>query len=213
MRSRQWKRAMPAPRNCADPRACSSAEHFWGVRVAALPCQHRAWLTITLLPYEVSTLSDGYRAGPLELAGSPRPSSLRSPVRKLLGQTIAFPRQTSADDSGIAIALAATLGCLLTDHIVPIVALRLLFGVGTGIVAAATNALLHYMIPLRSCSRTCSSRWECFRLAIFVVGAVQSFAGREAVFFVDLIFLRPSGPRPSSCQRESSPAFLRRAHA
>jgi predicted MFS family arabinose efflux permease len=33
-----------------------------------------------------------------------------------------------------------------------------------------------------------------FGLAIFVVGAVQSFAGRDAVFFVDLLFLLALGP-------------------
>ena len=188
--------AMPAPWNCADPMPVARAEHFGGVRVAALAVVSTvAWLTITLLPYEVSTLSDGYRAGPVGAGWITAAELLAlACAASCLGQTIAFRDKRRLTILGIAIALAATLGCLLTDHIVPIVALRLLFGVGTGIVAAATNALpaLHES-PKKLFAYMQLALGVVFGLAIFVVGAVQSFAGRNAVFFVDLIFLLTLG--------------------
>jgi predicted MFS family arabinose efflux permease len=155
-----------------------------------------AWLTITLLPYEVSTLSVGYHVG-RAAAGWITAAELLALAcaASWLGQTIAFRDKRRLTILGGVIALAATVGCLLTDHIVPIVALRLLFGVGTGMIAAATNALpALYHAPKSLFAYMQLALGVVFGLALFVVGAVQSFAGRDAVFIVDLIFLLTLGP-------------------
>jgi predicted MFS family arabinose efflux permease len=112
-----------------------------------------------------------------------------------VGQSIALRDKRRLTILGIAIAAGATTGCLLTDHMVLIIGFRLLFGVGTGVIAAATNALpaLH-QAPEKLFAYMQMALGVVFGLAIFVVGAVQSFAGRDAVFLVDLLFLLALAP-------------------
>ena len=172
-------------------------EYFGGTRVAALALVSTcAWLTVTLLPYEVSTLSLSYHVGPAG-AGWITAAELLALAcsASYVGHAIASRDKRRLTLLGLAIALAATVGCLRTDHLVPIVALRLLFGVGTGIIAAATNALpaLHHA-PKRLFAYMQLALGVVFGLAILAVGAVQSFAGRNAVFVVELLFLLALGP-------------------
>jgi predicted MFS family arabinose efflux permease len=167
-------------------------DQFGATRVAALSVVSTgAWLTVTLLPYEVSTFSVGYQVGPVR-AGSIAAAELLALAcaASYFGQSIAMRDKRRLTLLGIAIAVAATTACLLTDHILAIIAFRLLFGVGTGIIAAATNALpaLHHA-PKKLFSYMQLALGVVFGLAIFVVGAVQSFGGRDAVFLVDLLFL------------------------
>jgi MFS family permease len=154
-----------------------------------------AWLTLILLPYEVSTLSVGYHVG-AAAAGWITGAELLALAcaASCLGQTIAFRDKRRLTILGGAIALAATVGCLLIDHIVLIVALRLLFGVGTGMIAAATNALpALYHAPKRLFAYMQLALGLVFGVAIFAVGAAESFAGRDAVFFVELVLLLTLG--------------------
>jgi len=173
------------------------SQHFGPTRLAALAVVSTcAWLTLILLPYEVSTLSVGYHVGPA-VAGWITAAELLALAcaASYLGQTIALRDKRRLTILGCAIALAATVGCLLTDHIVLIVALRLRFGVGTGIIAAATNALpALYHAPERLFAYMQLVLGLVFGVAIFTVGAVQTFAGRDAVFLVELALLLTLGP-------------------
>jgi len=177
------------------PVAC--AEQFGATRVAALAAVSTcAWLSITLLPYEVSTFSVGYHLGPVRAGWITAAELLAlACAASYVGHSIAIRDKRRLTVLGIAIAAGAAAGCLLTDQWVVIIGCRLLFGVGTGIVAAATNALpaLHQS-PKKLFAYMQLALGVVFGLAIFVVGAVQSFAGRDAVFFVDLLFLLALAP-------------------
>jgi MFS family permease len=121
----------------------TSSEQFGPIRVIALAVvSTSAWLSITLLPYEVSTLSVGYHVGPVR-AGWIAAAELLAVAcaASYVGQSIAVRDKRRLTIFGVAIALGASIGCIFADHLVIIIALRLLFGVGTGIIAAATNAL------------------------------------------------------------------------
>jgi MFS family permease len=175
----------------------TSSEQFGPIRVIALAVvSTSAWLSITLLPYEVSTLSVGYHVGPVR-AGWIAAAELLAVAcaASYVGQSIAVRDKRRLTIFGVAIALGASIGCIFADHLVIIIALRLLFGVGTGIIAAATNALptLHEA-PERLFAYMQLALGVVFGLAIFVVGAVESFAGRSAVFVVDLVFLLALAP-------------------
>jgi len=173
------------------------SEQFGATRVAALAVvSTSAWLSITLLPYEVSTLSEGYHVGPVHAGWIAAAELLALAVAaSYVGQTVAQRDKRRLTILGIAIAVAATIGCLATDRIASIIVLRLIFGVGTGIIAASTNALpaLHDT-PNRLFAYMQLALGSVFGLALFVVGIVQSFAGREAVFFVELLFLLMLAP-------------------
>jgi MFS family permease len=171
-------------------------ELFGPARVTALAVVSTcAWLTLILLPYEVSTLSVGYHLG-AAAAGWITAAELLALAcaASCVGQTIAVHDKRRLTILGIAIALVATAGCLLTDHVGRIVGLRLLFGVGTGIVGAATNALpaLHHA-PKRLFAYMQLMLGLVFALSIFAVGAAEPFAGRQAVFYVDLVLLLTLG--------------------
>jgi MFS family permease len=170
---------------------------FGPTRVVALALvSTTAWLSVTLLPYEVSTLSDGYHVG-ATWAGWIAAAELLALAcaAGYVGQSIATHDKRRLTILGIAIALAATVGCLLADRIVLVIALRLLFGVGTGVIAAATNALpaLH-RTPKKLFAYMQLVLGVVFGMALFLVGLVQSFTGRGAVFFVDLLFLMVLAP-------------------
>ena len=188
---------MRGRQNCADPMPVTHAEQFGATRVVALATvSTSAWLSVTLLPYEVSTLSVGYHLGQVRAGWITAAELLAlACAATYVGQSIALRDKRRLTILGIAIAAAATTGCLLTDHTVLIIGFRLLFGVGTGIIAAATNALpaLH-QAPEKLFAYMQLALGVVFGLAIFVVGAVQSFAGRDAVFLVDLLFLLALGP-------------------
>jgi MFS family permease len=174
-----------------------SLEHFGATRVIALALvSTSAWLSITLLPYEVSTLSVGYHVGTAGAGWIAAAELLALACAAVyVGQSIAVRDKRRLTIVGLAIAIGATIGCLVTDHIVVLIAWRLLFGIGTGIIAAATNALpaLH-SAPGRLFAYMQVALGVVFGLAIFSVGAVQPFAGRGAVFFVDLLFLLTLAP-------------------
>ena len=174
-----------------------SSEHFGPIRVIALALvSTSAWLSITLLPYEVSTLSVGYHVGTAGAGWIAAAELLALACAAVyVGQSIAVRDKRRLTIVGLAIAIGATIGCLVTDHIVVLIAWRLLFGVGTGIIAAATNALpaLH-SAPGRLFAYMQVALGVVFGLAIFSVGAVQPFVGRGAVFFVDLLFLLTLAP-------------------
>src|SRR5882757_585696 len=129
--------------NCADPMPVTHAEQFGATRVVALATvSTSAWLSVTLLPYEVSTLSVGYHLGQVRAGWITAAELLAlACAAAYVGQSIALRDKRRLTILGIAIAAAATTGCLSTDHMVLIIGFRLLFGVGTGIIAAATNAL------------------------------------------------------------------------
>jgi MFS family permease len=155
-----------------------------------------AWLSVTLLPYEVSTLSVGYHVGPVRAGWIAAAELLAlACAASFVGQSIAVRDKRRLTILGIAIGVGATIGCLLADNSVLIIALRLLFGVGTGIVAAATSALptLHQS-PEKLFAYMQLALGVVFGLAIFAVGAVQPFTGRDAVFFVELLFLLMLAP-------------------
>src|ERR1700676_314027 len=188
---------MRGRQNCAGPMPVMRTEQFGATRVAALAVVSTcAWLSVTLLPYEVSTLSVGYHLSPVRAGWITAAELLAlACAASYVGQSVAFRDKRRLTILGIAIAAGATTGCLLTDHMVLIIGFRLLFGVGTGIIAAATNALpaLH-QVPEKLFAYMQLALGVIFGLAIFVVGAVRSFAGRDAVFFVDLLFLLALGP-------------------
>src|SRR6266851_1564624 len=173
------------------------SQHLGPTRVAALAVVSTcAWLTLILLPYEVSTLSVGYHIRPAAAGWITAAELLAlACAASYVGQTIAFRDKRRLTILGIAIALAATIGCLLTDKIVVIVSLRLLFGVGTGVIAAATNALpaLHHS-PNRLFAYMQLALGLVFGVAIFAVGTAEPVAGRDAVFFIDLVLLLTLGP-------------------
>jgi predicted MFS family arabinose efflux permease len=155
-----------------------------------------AWLTLILLPYEVTTLADGYHLRPA-VAGWIAAAELLALAcaASWLGQTIAIRNKRRLTLLGVAIALAATLGCLLTDHLVLIVTLRLLFGVGTGMIAAATNALpASHHNPKKLFAFMQLVLGLIFALSIYAVAAAEPIAGRRVVFFVELLVLLILGP-------------------
>jgi hypothetical protein len=78
----------------------------------------------------------------------------------------------------------------LTDRVIFIVALRLVFGIGTGIIAAATNALpASHHTPKTLFAYMQLVLGLVFAASIFMVGAAEPLAGRRVVFFVELIVL------------------------
>ncbi len=174
-----------------------SSEHFRATRVIALALvSTSAWLSITLLPYEVSALSVGYHVGTAGAGWIAAAELLAlACAASYVGQSIGVRDKRRLTILGLSIAIGATIGCLVTDHVVVLIGLRLLFGVGTGIIAAATNALpaLHSN-PGRLFAYMQLALGVVFGLALFAVGAVESFAGRGAVFFVDLLFLLTLAP-------------------
>jgi predicted MFS family arabinose efflux permease len=174
-----------------------TSEHFGATRVIALALvSTSAWLSITLLPYEVSTLSVGYHVGTAGAGWIAAAELLAlACAATYVGQSIGVRDKRRLTILGLAIAIGATLGSLLTDHVIVLIGLRLLFGVGTGIIAAATNALpaLHSR-PGKLFAYMQLALGIVFGLALFAVGAVESFAGRGAVFCVDLLFLLALAP-------------------
>jgi len=188
---------MRGRQNCAGLMPVMRTEQFGATRVAALAVVSTcAWLSVTLLPYEVSTLSVGYHLSPVRAGWITAAELLAlACAASYVGQSVAFRDKRRLTILGIAIAAASTTGCLVTDHMVLIIGFRLLFGVGTGIIAAATNALpaLH-QAPEKLFAYMQMALGVVFGLAIFVVGAVQSIAGRDAVFLVDLLFLLALAP-------------------
>jgi predicted MFS family arabinose efflux permease len=174
-----------------------TSELFGATRVVALALvSTSAWLSITLLPYEVSTLSVGYHVGTAGAGWIAAAELLAlASAASYVGQSIGVRDKRRLTMLGLAIAIGATLGCLLTDHVVVLIGMRLLFGVGTGLIAAATNALpaLHSR-PGRLFAYMQLALGIVFGLALFAVGAVESFAGRGAVFCVDLLFLLALAP-------------------
>lgn len=155
-----------------------------------------AWLSITLLPYEVATFSVGYHVG-ASGAGWIAAAELLALAcsASYVGQSIGARDKRRLTILGLVIALGATIGSLLTDHVPVLIAWRLLFGVGTGLIAAATNALpASHEAPEKLFAYMQLALGVVFGLAIFAVGAVQPFAGRGAVFFVDLLFLLTLAP-------------------
>jgi predicted MFS family arabinose efflux permease len=175
----------------------TNVEKFGATRVAALSVvSTSAWLSITLLPYEVSTLSVGYHLGQVRAGWITAAELLAlACAATFVGQSIALRDKRRLTLLGFAIAAGAATGCLLTRQVALIIGFRLLFGVGTGIIAAATNALpaLHHA-PAKLFAYMQLALGVVFGLAIFVVGAVQSVAGQDAVFVVDLLFLLALGP-------------------
>lgn len=171
-------------------------EHIGPTRVAALSLVSTcAWLTLILLPYEVAALSTGYHLGPAAAGWITAAELLAlACAASWVGQTIAVYDKRRLTILGVVIALVATACCLLTDQVALIVALRLLFGVGTGIIAAATNALpaLHDN-PKKLFAYMQLVLGMVFALSIFAVGAAEPFAGRQAVFWVELILLLTLG--------------------
>jgi MFS family permease len=170
---------------------------FGPARVIALAVvSTTAWLSITLLPYEVSTLSDGYRFGSVRAGWIAAAELLAlACAASYVGNSVAHRDKRRLTLLGIALAIGASVGCLLTDSSILIILLRLLFGTGTGVIAASTNALptLH-PAPNRLFAYMQLALGFVFGLALFAVGAVQSFAGRGAVFWVDLLLLLALAP-------------------
>lgn len=173
------------------------SQPFGPTRAAALAVVSTcAWLTLILLPYEVTTLSAGYHLRPA-VAGWIAAAELLALActASWLGQTIELRNKRRMTLLGVALALVATLGCLSTDHIVLIVALRLLFGVGTGLIAAATNALpASHPNPKTLFASMQLVLGLIFALSIFAVAAAETVAGRRVVFFVELVVLLILGP-------------------
>ena len=174
-----------------------STAHFGATRVIALALvSTSAWLSITLLPYEVSTLAVGYHVGTAG-AGWIAAAELLALAcsAAVVGQSIGVRDKRRLTVLGVAIAIGATLGCLLSDHVVVLIGLRLLFGVGTGLIAGATNALpaLHSN-PGKLFAYMQVALGIVFGLALFAVGAVEPYAGRGAVFCIDLLFLLVLAP-------------------
>jgi MFS family permease len=173
------------------------SEQFGATRIVALAAvSTSAWLSITLLPYEVSTLSEGYHVGTAGAGWIAAAELLAlACAASYVGQSIGVRDKRRLTIWGLAIAIGATLGCLLTDHVVVLIGLRLLFGAGTGLIAAATNALpaLHSR-PGKLFAYMQLALGIVFGLALFAVGAVEPFVGRSAVFCVDLLFLLALAP-------------------
>ena len=157
----------------AGPMPVACAEQFGTTRVVALAAvSTSAWLSVTLLPYEVSTFSVGYHLGPVRAGWITAAELLAlACAASYVGYSIAIRDKRRLTILGIAIAAGAATGCLLTDHLVVIIGFRLLFGVGTGIVAAATNALpaLHQS-PKKLFAYMQLALGVVFGLAIFVFG-------------------------------------------
>jgi predicted MFS family arabinose efflux permease len=190
-------RVFPARQTRSTLMTVASSQRFGRRHAAALAVVSTcAWLTLILLPYEVTTLSGGYHLRPA-VAGWIAAAELLALAcaASWLGQTIAIRNKRRLTLLGVAIALAATLGCLLTDHLVLIVALRLLFGVGTGMIAAATNALpASHHNPRKLFAYMQLVLGLIFALSIYAVAAAEPIAGRRVVFFVELFVLLILGP-------------------
>lgn len=174
-----------------------STEHFGATRVIVLALvSTSAWLSITLLPYEVSTLSVGYGVGTAGAGWIAAAELLAlACAASYVGQSIGVRDKRRLTILGLSISIGATIGCLVTDHVVVLIGLRLMFGVGTGLIAAATNALpaLH-STPGKLFAYMQIALGIVFGLALFAVGALESFAGRSAIFCVDLLFLLALAP-------------------
>jgi len=186
-----------ARRNRSNLMTVARLQPFGPGRTAALAvASTSAWLSLILLPYEVTTLADGFRLSPAAAGWISAVELLAlACTAGYLGRTIAARNKRALTILGVAIALVATLGCFLTDRVVLIVALRLLFGIGTGLIAAATNALpASHHSPKTLFAYMQIVLGLVFAVSIFMVSAMEPLAGHRVVFGVELILLLLLGP-------------------
>ncbi|QTH21682.1 MFS transporter [Rhizorhabdus wittichii] len=163
--------------------------------VALIVVSPLAWLTITLLPYEVTALAVDYRMGP-SAAGWIAACELLALALTVVSIS---PRIVALDKrrltlAGIALALLASAGSIVVADTSWLIPLRLFFGIGSGLIAAATNAL---SVFARHPERTIA--WMQimiainFGVSIYGAGTLAAPVGREATFLVELLLLATVG--------------------
>jgi MFS family permease len=156
-----------------------------------------AWLTITLLPYEVTALASDYKLGSAA-AGCIVALEMLALATAVawLSRTIVTRDKRAITVLGVGIALAASIGSMVAEDAALLVAFRILFGIGAGMVAAASNflATMHRQ-PERIYSYMQLSVGIAFGISIFAAGFAYSAVGREAVFLIEAIMFGLLGIR------------------
>jgi hypothetical protein len=147
-----------------------------------------AWLTITLLPYEVSALATGHAMG-ASIAGAVTAAELLA----LAITVVAVNSRIAAMDKrrlaqvGIIVAVLSSLGSIWLEASVTLIAMRIAFGIGSGLIAASLNSL-----PVFAKRPESTIAWMQIAIAvnfgasIYGVGAVLDRFGADSVFIVEL---------------------------
>jgi MFS family permease len=150
-----------------------------------------AWLTMTLLPYEVTTLATGYGAGTAGAGWIVACELLAVAVSAAwFGRDIDSRDKRRLSANGIGLALLASAASIYTDDLRALIGCRLAFGIGCGMIATATNALpaLHHS-PERVFSIMQIAVGIFFGIATYAAGLASEHFGREYVFLIHLTFI------------------------
>jgi len=170
----------------------SPAERFGNGTVLALALVGTlAWLTMTLLPYEVTSLATQYGAGTAGAGWIVATELLAVAVSAAwFGRTIDAQDKRRLTMIGVALALLASAGSIYVDDLRALIAWRLIFGFGCGMVAAATNALpAAHPAPERVFAVMQIAVGIFFGAATYAAGMAGEHFGREYVFTIHLLFI------------------------
>ncbi len=162
-----------------------------------------ACLSLVALPYEVSVLSNAYAFGP-SIAGWIGSGEILAlaVTASWIGRTIARRDKRALTVAGVVIAGAASLVCILTDNMPLLIACRLAFGVGLGMITAAVTALpVLHPAPERLFAYMQLASGLIFVPLMFVTPlALEQFA-RTGLFMCELGFIALLGPLSSFLPR------------
>lgn len=150
-----------------------------------------AWMTMTLLPYEVASLAFQYEAGSVGAGWI-----VAAELLAVAASAAWFGRKIDSEDKrrlavlGVFIALLASVGSVYSDSLRLLVVCRLAFGIGCGMLAAATIALPALAAdPQRVFAYMQLALGIAFGIVTFAGGYGSQHLGREYVFLIELGFL------------------------
>lgn len=174
----------------------SDADTTWADYIAISAISSLGWLTQIALAYEVVILADEYAFGPT-VAGlvSALEAMAMAVTVVLAGRSIDRLDKRRLSMFGIAIAIFASLASLFIATLWTMVFVRALFGVGLGLIAAATNALPSQR---RNAERLFAAMQFAVGLVFIIVMYVEppfhAAAGRLGLFWIELSILALFSP-------------------
>ena len=170
----------------------TSADHLGNNAVVAISLVGTlAWLTMALLPYEVFSLATQYGAGTVG-AGLVAAAELLAVAASSawFGRTIDAQDKRQLAVLGVVCALLASIGSIYIGELRYLGACRLTFGLGCGMLAAATNALPTLDAdPERVFAYMQVAVGVVFGIATYLSGYGSEHFGREYVFIIHLGFV------------------------
>jgi predicted MFS family arabinose efflux permease len=155
-----------------------------------------AWLSIAVLPYEVSVLPDLLHISVSQAGWAAALELLALAISAaLVGRSISGMDKRRLILLGVVLAAAASVVSMLTHVLVLWLLARIVFGVGLGLVAAASNVL---PAQFAKAERV----YACMQVALSVIFGLMMLAmptlferfGNNAVFVVELVALVLIGP-------------------